>query len=66
MGSKSMSALSSIADGVIVRLGTALSTLLLGYGIHADHVNLVVPAILVIVGVAFDMAVGAVVKRRRA
>lgn len=53
----------TVADGLLVRLGTLLSATFLGWGLHADNVNLIVPAVLVIAGVGVDLAVGAVVKR---
>lgn len=58
-----MKLLQSAADGVAVRLGTLLSASLLGWGIAESHVNVLVPAILVVVGVGFDMVVGSLVKR---
>lgn len=58
-----MKTLQTVSDGLLVRLGTALSAAFLGYGIHADHVNVLVPAILVVAGVALDMCVGAIVKK---
>ncbi|UIB81409.1 hypothetical protein [Flyfo microvirus Tbat2_98] len=60
-----MNPIQSALDGIVTRLGTAISAALTGYGIHSDHVNVLVPAILMITGVAFDMAVGVIVKRRR-
>lgn len=59
-----MKQLQAVTDGVTVRLGSLLSAALLGYGMQAEHVNLLVPALMVIAGVGFDMAVGAYVKRR--
>lgn len=50
-----MNTLKPVIDGVLMRLGTFLAALLLGYGLHADHVQLLVPAILVVVGVGVDM-----------
>lgn len=58
-----MKTIQAVTDGVTVRLGTLLSAAFLGYGIHADHVAVLVPALLVIVGIGVDMAVGSLVKR---
>jgi len=60
-----MEPIKSAIDGLVTRLGTMLTAALLGYGIADEHVNVIVPALLVLMGVAFDMAVGIVVKKRK-
>lgn len=60
-----MNALRPVVDGMLARLGTFLGAVLLGYGIHADHVNLLVPAILVIVGVGIDILITHVTRKTK-
>lgn len=59
-----MKAFQTLTDGILVRMGTFITATLLGYGIHADHVAIVVPAVLVLCGVGVDMLVGSFVKNR--
>lgn len=60
-----MEPIKSALDGLVTRLGTMLTAAFLGYGLSEEHVNVLVPAILVIAGVAFDMATGYLVKKRK-
>lgn len=54
--------LMAVTDGIAVRIGTAIGSIMLGYGIHADHVNILVPAIILVGGFGIDLAVGKVVQ----
>lgn len=55
--------LQQVTDGVLVRLGTLLTSAFAGYGMAEHHVDVLVPAILVIAGVGVDMVTGLIVKR---